>query len=229
MHRRGRAVPRAGTIVRRWRTVVGLGMALMVTGCDLLGGGSFVDFEAFDPLPPLGRLDLTDGLAQGGIVYWELRLGGLGAEVDDVVAEGGVADPSEFGSDVLAALDTLKAMRGFRQACLPGGCFYYLAGLTADGDLRSWETDQELEELLVPIQSPSEAALLALAAGYDWSAPLEEGAFRPEGEDWHLVVTRYTGFCDPVREDRFLLEVTRDGSILVLKSEELRTQDGVCI
>ncbi len=195
-------------------------------GCGLLDSGPFVDFEAFDPLPAVAALDLTEGLAEKGVSYWELRIDGI---TQEVVTGGGVVARSEIDPDVLAAFDTTRVVDGFGQLCPPGDCFYYLAGLAEGLEPRAWGSLDAIQPLMAPVESPSEAAILALAAGYAWSDELVEGAVRRVGDDWHLVVTRRVSFCDPIEDERVLLAVARDGTLEILKRETLRSAGGVCI
>jgi hypothetical protein len=186
-----------------------------------------VDFTEFSALPPLEQLDASAVEPAVATDLWELRRSDFG-EIQEVLLTGGESGRDGVDPAVLAAFDSVSPGFGFGILCLPGDCFYFLASVRG-GTIEAWTTAEDVKAFLGTIESPEEAALVALADGYFWQDELESGAIRGRDGGWDLVVLRLVSSCDPIRTDQFLLRISSDGDLAVRDSRVWASADGACI
>lgn len=213
-------------------SVVALLSLALSTGCGILGLGEFVDFDAYEPLPPLDELEFPETAAGDDVVYWELRRSWDpgSPENDEVLLTGGFLSRGDLDAELLATFDSTSSFDGFaNHSCLPASCPAYLVSIDKRGSVDIWDEPEGMQSILPPLESVAEAALIAFAFDYEWFPSIERGAFRRVDDTWELVVTKVVEFCDPVRTDRFLLGIEDGGQVAILKQEEYQSSDGVCI
>lgn len=191
-----------------------------------------VDLAEFSPIPAVGSIDLDAVNPSPGTTYWELRMTyGFGG--GDIVAtsSGAPCMDAVDESACMADWNTLgnPAGLGFAPSCLPGYCAYYVAVNSGDANY-TLLTQDDFIEFMAPIDSPEEAAFVALAHGYNWSSSdLGGGGVRTSDCGYELIVTELVGYCDPVSSDRILLRVGPDGGIDELGRQRYSAMCGVCI
>ena len=200
---------------------------LLFTACDASGPEPLVDFAEFTALPVLAELDATAVEPAVGTELWELRRSDFG-EIQEVLVTGGSTGRDGVDSAALAAFDALSPRVGFGILCLPGDCYYFLASVR-DGVVEAWTTPEAVRAFLGRIESPEEAALVALAEDFHWQDELESGAIRGRDGGWDVVVLRMISSCDPIRTDQFLLRISSDGEMAVRDSRVWERADGACI
>lgn len=184
------------------------------------------DPDSFLPASPLDSFSLAGLRPADPATYIELRwtmpqgvfeirssLGAKCAEADDTDA-------------CVSAFHGVTADRGFAEGCIPAGCFFYLAVNRGDENFVIRDRSEMLS-FFGSINTPEEALLLAADSNYSWQGGGR--TVRKTDEGFELVVTKLTGFCDPVELTRFLLGVSSDGTTEVLSSEVISSEEGVCI
>lgn len=211
----------------RTRGAVPLTGFLLLAACGTSGPDEFVDFAEFAALPPLEQLDASAVEPAVATDLWELRRSDFG-EIQEVLLTGGDTGRDGVDPAVLAAFDALSPRLGFGILCLPGDCFYFLASVRGE-TVEAWTTAEDVRAFLGTIESPEEAALVALAEGYFWQDQLESGAIRGRDGGWDVVVLRMVSSCDPIRTDQFLLRISADGELAVRDSRVWARADGACI
>lgn len=161
------------------------------------------------------------GLAPGtNPDYWEV----------DHVIHGNVVVAQSSGvkcdgaADQEACLDEFesvdKGYYGFGGSCPPGNCFMIIK-YQMDGETFVVREFSELKQFLGQIDSKSDAILLLLAEGCQFSSTSKEaGAIRETESGYQTLVTLRISDCMPIQHNRYLLNVGRDGSIKVLEKEE---------
>ena len=226
------AEPEGSASALQSRRIPPLVLLVVAVGCGILGADEpFVDFSVYEPLPRLVDLEVPESAAGDDIVYWELRrsFDPWSTEGDEVLLSGGPGTREDLDAELLARFDSSGTAGGFAESCQPGACPAYIAAIGAGGTVEIRDRADEVQSFLAPVESAAEAALVAFVFGYEWWPPIETGAVRHVDDAWWLVVTRIVAFCDPVRTDRFLLRIGRDGGITVIKQQEYSREDGVCI
>lgn len=191
-------------------------------------GGLDVDLSLFQPIPELFPYnDLTPATP---VNYWEFMLGSA-PEFHEVLYANGTKceDATDPAACTTTFDETFSENQGFATGCLPGGCFYYIRFQQAD-TIGLVTSTEELRQYLGDIDTPDDAILLALANGY-WfrTNNIEGGAFRAVGNGYQLIMTRTVKFCAPIQEDRYLLEVSRNGTVRVLQEEVWIVDENACI
>ncbi len=196
----------------------------------MLGCGSLVDLEDFEPIPSLSDLDLTAVNPALSWDYWELREGIGGPPDPDsrdrVIGRSG--SRGELDPEVVAALDTLHLQHGVGNRCLPGYCFFYIASVR-ESEIQTWSSAAAWADFFGVIDRPEEAILLAAAHDYHWGGMKETGAIKAVVDGYELVVLKTVGYCDPVQVDRFVLHISASGAVVVKESEVWSKEEGVCI
>ncbi|UCF21292.1 MAG: hypothetical protein JSU87_07905 [Gemmatimonadota bacterium] len=207
-----------------------LGLTRLLLASGMLGCGSLVDLEDFDPIPPLSDLDLTAVNPALPCEYWELREGFGGPPDPDsrdrVIGRSG--SRQELDLEVVAALDTLHLQHGVGNRCLPGYCFLYIASVR-ESEIEVWSSAAAWAVFFGVIDRPEEAVLLAAAHDYYWGGAKETGAIKAVADGYELVVLKTVRFCDSVQVDRFVLHVSASGAVTVKDSEVWSKEGGVCI
>ncbi len=117
---------------------------------------------------------------------------------------------------------------------IASGCGNGLDGPTIDGSFTPaacnadhvWEAPMREGS----VDTPEEAMLTALQAGYDvkCQGPGRAGA-RAVNDGFVVIATKLTMDCDPVETSSYLLHVTKDGEVTELDSGVIESNDGVCI
>lgn len=117
---------------------------------------------------------------------------------------------------------------GFDTGCLPAYCFHYIKYQTAN-EVGIISNTNALRTFLGNIDSKSDAILLAVSENYNFSTEnIETGAIKETANGYQLLMTKMVKFCSPIQTNRFLLEITTDGTIIVLDEEEHSSSNG-CI
>ena len=183
------------------------------------------DPGSFDPASPLGSFNLAGLRPTEPATFVQMRFGAFG----DFEVYSSVGTKCSDADDVDACtneFDGLAASSGFATGCLPSSCYHYLA-INRENENFVVRDLMEMLSFFGSIDTPEEALLLAASSDYRWG---KGDAVVHETEDgYEIVVTKLTGFCDPVEKTRFLLKVSSDGSIEVLNSEVISSELGVCI
>lgn len=102
--------------------------------------------------------------------------------------------------------------------------------LTVDGGVPTfWATYDDLVYFLSPIDCIGDALLLARWKGYTFKYNDAELGYKLQNGKIMLRALKLVLLCDPVRTDKFLLEVDQSGKIKVLNQEVYRELKGACI
>ncbi len=191
-----------------------------------------VDLDEFSPIPSAGNLDLDSVTPTPGTTYWELRMSyGFGGGDTIATSSGAPCMDADDPAACNMAWNNLgnPSGLGFAPSCLPGYCAYYVA-VNAGDENYIITSDTGFVSFMAPIDTPEEAILTALAAGYNWSTgDLSGGGGRTSDCGYELLVTQLVGYCDPVSSDRILLRVSPSGLIDELGRQRYDAMCGVCI
>jgi len=181
------------------------------------------EFEAFNNEFPFEQIDPTLALD-----YWELTLlEGYSNEMESVFSEGNKCANSTDSLLCTTQLDSLREESGFRNACAPGYCFYYLKYQSGDS-IQSVHENNELVNFLGEINTPSESVLLAFLNDYSYQTNNKTlGAIKETANGYELILTKRVNDC-PVQVNRFHLKVEKAGTISII-NEEIYSKSEYCI
>jgi hypothetical protein len=181
------------------------------------------EFEAFNSEFPFEQIDPTLALDN-----WELTLSdGYTNDGSAVFSEGNKCANSTDSLLCTTQLDSLREESGFRNACAPGYCFYYLKYQLGDS-IQSINENNELVNFLGEISTPSEAVLLAFLSDYSYQTNNKTlGAIKEVTNGYELILTKRVNDC-PIQVNRFHLKVENTGSITII-NEEIYSKSEYCI
>ena len=168
----------------------------------------------------------TDVSTEEAIDYWEL----LSSSIPDPLFSAGTkcANSSNEGQCIYDFNATISENIGFGINCPLDYCFKYIRYQSKDEISLVTSTD-DLIEFLGEINTKSDAILLATAYSYYFSTTKKEiGAIKEVKDGYEILTTQLVKFCSPIQTNRFLLKVSRNGKIEILKQEMYSTSNG-CI
>lgn len=160
------------------------------------------------------------------IDYWEL----ISSSIPDALFSAGTkcANSSNEGECIYDFNATISENAGFNIGCPPGFCFMYIRYQNKD-HIALVTTRDGVKEFLGEIDTKSDAILLTIANDYHFSTTKKEiGAIKETKDGYEILVTKLVKFCTPIQTDRFLLKVSRNGVVKILKQEVYSTSNG-CI
>ncbi len=211
--------------MNRFAGAFGASVIILTVGCD---DSLTWPLEGFSALPAFEQLDYASVTPARDYDLWELRYSfeGQGYEV---LGSGGSKSKEEIDPSVLEAFEAAHPEVGFDIDCLPGFCYKYVASLEGTS-VELWTTPERLSSFLALLETEADAALLAKAHGYYWIGDdVETGAIRAASAGYELVVLKLVETCDPVRVDRFRLQISATGVLSVRDSEVWQENRGACI
>ncbi|EYF02936.1 putative lipoprotein [Chondromyces apiculatus DSM 436] len=195
-------------------------------------GGTQIDtatFEAF-PCASEGVAELAPAEAWE---YISLRraaddAGGAGGEE---VASSGV--PCATATDVEAceqAVQEASATNGFQLGECTEICDRFMLVLNRGDEVSVLSSVDAVKAWLAPVDTPSEAVMVAKMDGYSVSCDaLDRGGFKEVSGGYEVLGTRYTSLCAPVERALFRLNVSAEGEVEELESQVISSESGVCI
>jgi hypothetical protein len=101
------------------------------------------------------------------------------------------------------------------------GSTWFRVSTVLDGETRHASTLFQLLDFLGPIDSPEEALLVAFHHGYGLGHGddlCRTAAVRPIEDGYEVFGTLVSSHCNPIRITRFLLHVSRSGTLTALRS-----------
>lgn len=162
--------------------------------------------------------------------YWELLYASDVQTEEILYSAGSKCQNAADQEDCMLRMDEINiGWGGFAQGCLPGFCALYIKYQSLD-QVGTVSTIPELEDFLGEIDTAADAILLARAHNYWYSdEDLEVGGIKTTSAGYELLVTKLVKTCSPIQENRYLLEVRKDGSVKVLQEEVWSVMNGGCI
>ncbi|HTJ52662.1 MAG TPA: hypothetical protein VL443_24570 [Cyclobacteriaceae bacterium] len=159
--------------------------------------------------------------------YWEL----LSSSILDPLFSAGTkcANSSNEAQCIYEFNATISENTGFSiNFCPLDYCFKYIRYQSKD-EISLVTSVDDLIEFLGEIDTKSDAILLTTAYNYYFSTTKkEEGAIKEVKDGYEILTTQLVKFCAPIQTNRFLLKVSRNGKIEILKQEVYSTSNG-CI
>ncbi len=164
--------------------------------------------------------------------YYEFRQGFCGSPVEYTALFSSGA-PCGEAPDPTGCMEqlaqTTPAQSGYDIGCLPACCDDY-AVTENDGDIGLVDTVDDLRDFLGPVDSISDALILVDANGYYFAYDdVARSAIRGEGDGYRVIALRLVSYCAPVTVNKYLLHVSRDGTIRVLGETEDSRAENACI
>ncbi|EYF02934.1 putative lipoprotein [Chondromyces apiculatus DSM 436] len=210
--------------------MLSLSLAPLIGAC----GAGEIDVEGFETFACTadGSTGALEGLTPAEAWdYAELRptpgTGDLG------LGGSAIGTPCATATDVEAcqqALAEATSTNGFLVGECVSFCPSYMLVLNRGDEVSVLDTPEALTAWLAPVDTPTEARLLAQAAGYSVGCgDVLEGGFKEAGGGYEVLATRYTALCDPIEESLFRLSVSAEGEVAVLESEVLSSESGACV
>lgn len=203
-------------------------IASTATGC---GGLDVDDFQTVACTPEerpslLGQLSLTRSADF-------LALYETGEFLDGVQLVQEIGDACATASDLATcqtAIAEATSPTGFRLGQCVQVCSEYFLIVNSGDQVDVITDDAGLAEILGEIDAPSEAVMRVMNEGYQVACENQErGGVLDTGDGYEVIATKLTASCDPVETSRYQLAVARDGSVSILDSEVLESEDGVCV
>jgi len=187
-----------------------------------------LDTDAFEPFPDYTGVDPFDVHPVAAVDYWEVRSCFAGLDCVTTLSFGAKCGGAKLPSACLAAFDALDTTHGFAHGCEPLSCYAYLAGTRGDQAFVV-ASARDLVGFLEPFDSVSEAALLLYASGFLWwGDSVAAGGIRVVADGWEVLVEREGQPCDPTTWDRYLLHLSRSGTVTPLCRQLYRADCQVC-
>ena len=144
----------------------------------------------------------------------------------EVLYSGGTLTYPELDGSVRAEFEEVGVPAGFTYDCMPATCRRHFISVEGT-DIKTWWRTDEARAFLGDVQSLVEALIIARSHGYSFNPGEKKlGAIREIEDGFELVGTKAINSCNPIRTDRFLLRVNRDGSIEVVSSEIIERRKG---
>lgn len=187
------------------------------TACDTDPCRCYLD--GITPADPADSIELRRLLPEDGKPY---------SIVDSVGTKCGTAsDKAACKAAVAAATSDNAFVLG--EPLTPGGVGPLIFVVNRGDDVEVVDTAKGVTPLLAPIDTPREAVLIALLAGYSVSCQDWEGGVHAVQSGFEVPATKYTSTCFPVVDTRFVLDVTAAGDITEIQSEVIEYEAGWCI
>jgi hypothetical protein len=163
--------------------------------------------------------------------YVELRMssgqGPLGNEMYLIRAYTG--NKMELGVTCLDALEHLPLTEtGFAEDCTPL-CYYHYVVAVKNGNISIYNSLAGLKEFLGDINSEADAAITAIANGYefDYNDKAVAGVRKVWG-GYEILCKKRVKSCSPVQYNQFWLKISAKG-IITIKKEILYSTMDACI
>ena len=216
------------------RRDVGGALARVLSLVVLGGCGGGVDTNGFSPLTcgSNEQLSLLPGIAPAEaadyLELWEQE--DVGGEPRLRGSSGTKCATATDAAACQAALEAATSMSGFQLGQCVQVCTNGFFVVNRGDEVIVVDTDEALAALLGDIDSPQEAALAALHAGYHVGCgDVERGGVRETNSGWEVIATRITQGCDPVESTQYRLAVDKDGNVAELESDVVSSESGACI
>ncbi len=182
--------------------------ALFLAGCGGIDAGAFSPPEC-----DTGKLVLFDS-APDGVDYAAAYQGGFFSPTMTLIDEIGVRCGTATDADACNAASGAPNS-GSRVI------------VTSKGDTTKTHTDGEIDALIGPVESAEDAVALVWARGFNIDcSDGEEGGVRAVSNGFEVLCSKMTSACDPIETTRFVLHVTREGTVQEVDSEVLDSTNG---
>jgi len=203
-------------------------IASAASGC---GGLDVDDYEAVACVSD-GRPNLLSGLALAQSADY-LALYETGEFIDGTLLVQELGDACASAADIPAcqtAIAAASASTGFGLGQCVQVCSEYYLVVNAGDQVDVISDDASLAAILGEIDAPKDAVVRVMNEGYQVACENQErgGVLETDG-GYEVIATKLTADCDPVETSRYQLAVGRDGSVSILDSEVLESEDGVCV
>ncbi len=110
-----------------------------------------------------------------------------------------------------------------------GWCVFFSV-LSFNGSIPTfWTTYDDIVYFLAPIDTYSDALLLARLKGYSFKLNDEGLGIKKENGKFYLKVLKLVRTCDPIETDQFFLEIDEAGSVKVMDHKVYEVLKGACI
>jgi hypothetical protein len=169
----------------------------------------------------------TNVSTKQAIDYWEL-VSSLSSEEALFSAGTKCVNSSSEAACIYNFNAAISENTGFSTGCLPSYCFKYIRYQSKD-EISLVTNADDLIKFLGEIDTKSDAILLTSAYNYYfYTTKKEAGAIKEVKDGYEILTTQLVKFCSPIQTNRFLLKVSRNGKIKILKEEIYSSSNG-CI
>ncbi|MFD2587454.1 hypothetical protein ACFSQJ_10970 [Croceitalea marina] len=178
------------------------------------------DFEAIS-----NRFPFEDLKPDSSVDYWEL-IYFIDNRAEVLLSSGVKCQGALEQEECIIRFDKFtNPSDGFAIDCLPDFCFYFVKYTLEETTTVATKTD-EIIRFLGSVDSNADAILIAFSKGYKFSTEnVEIGGIRETQFGYELLVTKLINTCNPLRIDRFHLQITTDAEVTVINSEVYDTSD----
>ncbi|HEY8936675.1 MAG TPA: hypothetical protein VIM65_15710 [Cyclobacteriaceae bacterium] len=197
-------------------------LVLISSACD--DNDLFVNLDEFEQITE--QYPYTDVSTKEAVDYWEL----VSSLTPEALFSKGTkcANASNEAECIYNFNATVSENPGFSISCPPSECFKYIRYQSKD-EISLVTSVDDLIKFLGEIDTKSDAILLTSAYNYYfYTNKKEAGAIREVKDGYEILTTQLVKFCAPIQTDRFLLKVSRNGEIKILKEEKYSVSNG-CI
>lgn len=163
--------------------------------------------------------------------YFEFRNAECGLEgpFQTIYSEGEKCS-IESEPNCVEEIDALRPeFSGYDTSCLPACCSEYVVA-QLNGMNILFDTVDELNAFLGPIDTVSDALILVDASGYYFQRNnIGKSGIKKVPGGYEIIALRTTAFCDPIITTQYLLLVSESGVIEIMAEREEKREDGICI
>ena len=125
--------------------------------------------------------------------------------------------------------DSYYSQYGFFQSCLPSCCHYYFVS-KINNQIQAYVNTESVISFLKPIDSPSDALMIAFTQGYSFKYnDSTAGGIKELGNKYQLIVLKMVSSCMPIQTNRYLLEINSEGDIKIVKEDVFEKSFDECI
>ena len=125
--------------------------------------------------------------------------------------------------------ESVYSENGFFTRGLPGCSHNYFVS-KIDDQIQIYNDPESVISFLQPIDSPSDALMVAFAQGYYFRyGDSTAGGIKYLGDKYQVIVLKLVEICVPVQIDKYLLEINSDGDIEILEIDIYEQDYGSCI
>lgn len=223
---------------RRFRTIlkniVTLSIAAPSVGFVAAGCGG-IDTDGFTPVSctASGSTSLMTGLTPAEAAdYIELRRMPDGGGDSGILVES-TGTPCKTATDQTICMNVLAGAisgQGFRVGDCVDFCPTHILVVNKGDEVKVIDTVAGVKAFLAPVDTASEAVLVAAISGYTVSCNnAEGGGVRDVGSGFEVLATRITASCDPIEKTLYVLAVDEQGNVTETQSEVIESESGACI
>jgi hypothetical protein len=164
--------------------------------------------------------------------FFEFRLSFCG-ETTDFSVNHTFGEACKDAEDTAECLDELNNLMpenvGFDIGCLPSCCSRYVVAQENDTNIL-FDTIEELKMFLGPIDSVSDALILAEASGYYYIYDeLNESAIKETSNGFEVMALVLTSDCAPIIIEQHVLRINQRGDVTILSKRENSRNENACI